>query len=343
MNADLVVVGAGVIGLSCAWQAQQQGMQVLVLDGRGPGEGTSRRAAGMLLPDVEGEHDAEERAFGRRSYELYPSFTSGLEAATGIDTGFRRCSCYLVAQSTERAEVLRRMEWGVWLGAPEIRQRMAGFGEMEGARIGDAAQLEPRQLIAALSVGLRGRGAEIETGLAVADVQAGSDGVDALVMADGSLRRGRRYLFATGAWAGEMPYLAERGVSTEPVRGQIVTLEDTGDEPLRDIIFGQGIYLAPKGARRVYLGATEERVGFDERPAADGTLHLLEGLRRLYPGGMRFAVRESWAALRPYRTGGAMIGRIDENAVAAVGHHRNGILLAPATAERVTALIAEIG
>ncbi len=342
MSADLVVVGGGIIGLSCAWQAQQAGMQVLVLDARGPGEGASRHAAGMLLPDIEGEHDPAERAFGRRSYELYPHFAAEVEAAGGQSTGYSRCSCCLVAQSEERARSLRQMEWGAFLEPQALAAQMPGIGESFGARRGPAAQVEPRSLAEALAGGLRRRGAEIETGLAVADVRRGPSGVEGLRMGDGTVRQGARYLFATGAWAGAMPYLAERGAVTEPVRGEIVTLEDSGDDPLADIIFGQGIYLAPKGGRKVYLGATEERAGFDERPTAQGALHLLEGLRRLYPAAMRWQVRETWAGLRPYRAGGPLIARVDDNAVAAVGHHRNGILLAPATAERAMALLAEI-
>ncbi len=343
MNADLVVVGGGVIGLSCAWRAQRQGMQVLVLEARGPGEGTSRRAAGMLLPDVEGEHDADERAFGRRSYELYPAFAQEVEAASDLPTGYRGCRCYLVAHVPERAEALRRMEWGEFLLPAALKAQLPGIGQSAGARLGDAAQVEPRQLIAALAAALRKGGAAIETGLAVESVQAGPQGVEGLRMADGSLRQGRRYLFATGAWSGTLPYLQGRGVVTEPVRGEIVTLEDTGDEPLQDIIFGQGIYLAPKGGRRVYLGATEERAGFDERPTAEGCLNLLAGLKGLYPAALRFEVRETWAGLRPFRAGGPMIARIDGNAVVAAGHHRNGILLAPATAERALGLLGEIG
>ncbi len=342
MTPDLVVVGGGIIGLSCAWQAQQAGMHVQVLDARGPGEGASRRAAGMLLPDIEGEHDPSERDFGRRSYEIYPRFAADVEAAGGQPTGYARCSCCLVAQSPERAQSLRHMEWGAFLEVPALAAELPGIGESFGARRGPAAQVEPRQLVEALASGLRRRGAEIETGLAVTDVRRGPRGVEGVQMADGSMRQAARYLFATGAWAGTMPYLAERGLVTEPVRGEIVTLEDSGDEPLADIIFGQGIYLAPKGGRKVYLGATEERAGFDERPTAGGTLHLLEGLRRLYPAAMRWQVRETWAGLRPYRAGGPLIARIDENAVAAAGHHRNGILLAPATAERVLALLAEL-
>lgn len=337
-----MVVGGGVIGLSCAWLAQERGLEVLVLEGRGPGEGASRRAAGMLLPDVEGEHDAAERAFGRRSYELYPRFMAQIEAASGQTTGYAACSCYLAAQSAERAQALERMEWGQFLPQAALKEQLPGIGENMGARLGPAAQVEPQQLLLALAAGLGTRGAVIETGLQVRDVRWGAAGVEGVLMADGTVRQGARYLFATGAWAGTMPYLTARGAATEPVRGEIVSLEDSGEEPLRDIIFGQGIYLAPKGGRKVYLGATEERAGFDERGTAQGVLHLMEGLRRLYPVAMRWQVRETWAGLRPYRAGGPLIARIDENAVVAIGHHRNGILLAPATAERVMALLAEI-
>lgn len=339
MRADLLVVGGGVIGLSAAWEAQRAGRSVIVLEKEDVGAGSSGAAAGMLLPDVEGEHDAAERAFGHRSYALYPEFSAAIEAVSGLTTGYRAADCYLVAQTSERAEELRRMDYGGWLAPADLRAALPGIGDVLGARRGRAAQVEPRLLLAALAAALAAKGVEIRRGAEVTDVEEGEGSVRALRLRDGSRVEAASYLFAPGSWANSLPYLRRRGISLEPVKGQIVALVIEGAMPLTDIVFGHGTYLAPKAGGRVFLGATEERVGFDARPTAEGAHRLLEGMRRLYPGGLSWTLRETWAGLRPWRSGGPLVARLDDNAVVAAGHYRNGILLAPETARRVMALL----
>lgn len=339
MRPDLLVVGGGVIGLSSAWVARRSGRSVSVLERADIGAGASGAAAGMLLPDVEGENDPEEREFGRQSYALYPDFVAEVEEASGLGTRYRATDCYLVAQTAERAGELRRLDYGEWLGPDALREALPGIGEVIGARRGAAAQIEPRLLLAALAAALAAEGVEILRGVQVTDVAVGEGAVRGLRLGDGRRLEAGAYIFAPGAWAGGLAYLARRGVAVEPVKGQMVSLLAEEEMPLRGIVFGEGVYFAPKSGGRVFLGATQERVGFDDRPTAEGALRLLEGMRRLHPGGLAWSVRETWAGLRPWRRGGPLVARLDANAVVAAGHYRNGILLAPETARRTVALL----
>ncbi len=106
LPADVLVIGAGVIGLSIAWRAAQQGLQVVVADPE-PGLGATHAAAGMLTPIAEAAY-AEREVFGlgQDSLRRYPDFVAELHAATGLPTGFRQDGTLQVAYDSDDLEML---------------------------------------------------------------------------------------------------------------------------------------------------------------------------------------------------------------------------------------------
>jgi glycine/D-amino acid oxidase-like deaminating enzyme len=100
----------------------------------------------------------------------------------------------------------------------------------------------------------------------------------------------------------------------------------------------RGSYLVPKPDGAVVAGSTEEDSGFDARPTAEGVAGLLEFAIGAVPALRTATVDRAWAALRPATADERpVIGIAGElpNLVLATGHNRNGILLAPVTAELV--------
>jgi glycine oxidase len=150
-------------------------------------------------------------------------------------------------------------------------------------------------------------------------------------------------VLCTGAWLPECAaWLGARfALPIEPVRGQILAL-DAPEPPLRTVIVGGGVYLVPKRDGSVVVGATQERVGFDCRVTAQGVAELLTAAPALVPALANATFRNAWAGLRPATPDQLpLVGTLPnvEGLVVAAGHFRNGVLLAPLTAQIVAALV----
>ena len=109
---DAVVIGAGLIGLSCAWRARKHGMSVLVVDrADAAGAGTSDDAAGMLAPVTEMDFGEEgPLRMNMLARERWASFAAELEEVTGLPTGYRDTGALVVAADRDDAEALRRLQ-----------------------------------------------------------------------------------------------------------------------------------------------------------------------------------------------------------------------------------------
>ncbi|MBA3304841.1 MAG: FAD-dependent oxidoreductase, partial [Thermoleophilaceae bacterium] len=128
---DLAVIGAGVIGLSCAWRAAQAGMSVVVLERDEPGSGSSGVAAGMLAPVTEADFGEDALlALNTESREMWPGFAAELEELTGLPTGYADCGALVVAADRDDAEELRRLH--------ALQRRVGLDSEWLGARAAQA-------------------------------------------------------------------------------------------------------------------------------------------------------------------------------------------------------------
>jgi glycine oxidase len=173
----------------------------------------------------------------------------------------------------------------------------------------------------------------------VDDVRARRDVVavapDGVELADGTRLEGERVIVAAGAWTARrlVPRLPLR-----PVKGQ--TLRLRGPLPATRIIRHEHTYVVPRASGETVIGATIEDAGFDDSTTDAATAHLLEHAARIVPAVRELELVEASASLRPGTTDdGPLIGEW-EGLVVAGGHYRNGILLAPITADAVAALLA---
>jgi glycine oxidase len=341
---DLVVVGGGAIGLSCAWRAARDGLRVCVLERAEPGRAATHAAAGILAPDLEAEPGAAPlAALGRHSLDLWPAFAAELEEATGRDVGFERCGTLLVAFDRDELEsvdwereLLARMGLEArHLTASECRALEPGLAPScaGGLLSPHEAQVDPRRLAAALVDALAAAGGELRAG---AEARALAGG--AVLLADGSRVRGERVLLAAGAWTGE-DGLVPRRLPVRPVKGQIVRLR--GPRPAERMIRSERVYVVPRATGEVVVGATVEERGFDTAVTAGGVLELLREAYRALPEIAELELVEVAAGLRPGSPDNApLLGEVgDDGLLVASGHYRNGILLAPATAEAIGALL----
>ncbi|HWX45564.1 MAG TPA: FAD-dependent oxidoreductase [Solirubrobacteraceae bacterium] len=176
------------------------------------------------------------------------------------------------------------------------------------------------------------------------DVPVATPGrVAGVTLASGAYVPAGQVVLAAGAWSAEIAGLpAYARVHVRPVKGQILRLFDpAGPGLLRRVVRFEGGYIVPRGDGRYVLGATVEERGFDDRPTAGGVYELLRDARELVPGILELRIEELSVGFRPSTPDNAPLigpGAV-EGLVWATGHHRNGILLAPLTAELVADLL----
>jgi glycine oxidase len=349
-TSDVAVIGGGVIGLAIAWRAAQRGHSVCVLERGALGAGASHVAAGMLAPVTEA--DAGELALlelGLRSARLWPPFAAQLSEAAGADPGLRRCGALVVARDRDEAEALdRELALRHELGLDAQRLLPSAARRLEPALAptirlaldvpGDHAA-DPRALVLALAEAARRAGVKLRTGARVERVEQRAGRVTGVVLAGGEVVRSSRIVAAAGAWTGAVDGLPP--IPLRPVKGQILRLRDpAGAGLLERIVRFEGGYLVPRGDGRYVLGATMEERGFDTTVTAGGLYELLRDAGELVPGSRELVVEEMAAGLRPATPDNApLLGPSEELAGLhwATGHHRNGILLAPVSAEIVVA------
>jgi glycine oxidase len=350
---DALIVGAGVIGLACAWRAARAGLRVRVLERDVPGAGASGVAAGMLAPV--GEATWGEEALLRlaiRSHRAWPAFAGELAEASGHRIDFlERGALHAALDGDEAAELRRRFELmreleleAEWLRPAEARRveprltpRLAG-----AVSAPHEAAVDPRALVGALRLAAEVSGVEaIEDAEVVGAFTSGS-AIDGVATADRREHFADRVVLAAGAWSGGVDWLPE-GVRppVRPVKGEILTLRAAGAAPIDRMVVSERVYLVPRADGRLVVGATIEERGFDTSVTAGGVLELLREAYRAVPEIAELGVVESVAGLRPGTPDNVpFIGPGElEGLVLATGHYRNGILLAPVTAEAITALL----
>jgi glycine oxidase len=330
-------VGAGIAGLASAWRAAQSGLRVVVLERDHAGCGASSVAAGMLAPVTEADFGEDDLLrLNLESAALWPAFAAELEEATGVSVGYQGSGALVVAVDRDDAEELRRLhelqrslglesEWLVPSAArsaePALAPRIAGAIDAPGE-----AQVDPVAVVKALAQAFSDAGGELRTG-ADARLEA-----DAVVVGDERIRADQIVL-AAGAWSAALA-----DVKVHPVKGQLLHLRTrAGAAPLASrIVRTPRCYVVPRADGRVVVGATSEEKGFDTSVDAGAVHRLLEAAWEVLPDVWELEFVEVIAGLRPATPDNRpLIGRASERLVHATGHYRNGILLAPLTAQRV--------
>ncbi|CAN5719424.1 glycine oxidase ThiO [soil metagenome] len=343
----VIVVGGGVIGLSIAWQAAGRGTDVVVVD-PDPGRGASGVAAGMLAPVTE-VHYGEEAllALNLDASRRYPGFVEELEASCGMSTGYRASGTLSVARDADdlaALDELVRYQRGLGLEVERLRSRelrrlepALAPGVRGGALVSGDHQIDPRRIVAALAEGCRRRGVERRRAQ-VSEVRTGAVTVDC-----GDAIQGDAVVLAAGCWSGRMDGFAPDDVPpVRPVKGQILRLMGPAVGPLASRnIRGLDAYLVFRSDGEVVVGATVEERGYDTTVTAGAVHDLLRAAVELVPDVAELALVETAAGLRPGTPDNApLLGATHlDGVVLATGHYRNGVLLAPATAAAIVALL----
>lgn len=351
----MTVIGAGVVGLGIAWRLAGRAT-VTVFDRGAAGSGASHAAAGMLAACCEAEPGEEDLiALGRDSQARWPAFAEELLRASGIDVELRREGTLVLALTTDdQAEIAHRLEFQrqfdlplEWLTAAATRAREPHLaGKIAGALFSPQDhQVDNRKLAQALRGAAAAVGVAIHENRPVREIWQHGGQVRGVLLDDGARIPADVVVLAAGAWSRGIAGLPpDRRPPVRPVKGQMLALQMDAAAPLLEhVLWAPGAYMVPRRDGRLIVGGTVEEKGFDRTITAGGMLTLLEAAWRAVPAIEELPLVETWVGHRPgSRDDAPILGRGPlEGLFYATGHHRNGILLAPVTADAMARLILD--
>lgn len=352
MTQHVLVLGGGVIGLSCAFELKNRGFAVTVLEQGKCGGQASGAAAGMLAPYSENVEQPDP--FFRlclQSLRLYPDWQLAVKEASGLDFEYSATgSLYVMYHEADVLAMKSRKLWQDEHGAGSELLNSADLRKLEplvapeaiGAlRYPGESHVYAPGYVKALEEACRRIGVAIRDGLGRIDIVKWHDGAEVRSESADQSYRGDTLLVANGAWAGLMESIFGMTIPVYPIRGQICAYE-TPDLPVRHMVFCSQGYVVGKRNGTLVCGASEDIAGFETSVTRRGIARLESWNGKLFPflGSMR--PFHEWAGLRPATQDGfpllGMLGR-SNSVMFAAGHYRNGILLSPVTAHVIADLL----
>jgi glycine oxidase len=349
---DVAVAGGGLVGLAVAWRAALRGLSVTVVDDA-PGTGASAAAAGMLAPVTEAGYREEALLrLGAESLQRWPAFAAELEAASGRPVGLRTAGTLVVGfdeDDVRELDALHAFQRELGLAAqrltpretrrrePALTPRVRGGLLVEGDH-----SVDGRAVHAALLAALERAGGTLLRER-VAEVVVDGGRAAGLRLASGDVVAAGATVLALGAHSGGLP--GAPPLPVRPVKGQILRMAGAGgllEGTVRALVRGRPVYLVPYDGDRLVVGATVEDRGFDARVTAGGVHDLLHDAIEVVPEVEELELAEVLARWRPGTPDNApLLGPSSlPGLVLATGHHRNGVLLTPVTAEATAELLA---
>lgn len=349
-NPDVLIIGGGIVGSAIAWRLAKDGLSVTLLEKGEIGRESSWAAGGMLTPVHLAEYPPALVGVCSASLALYEPLCREVAAVSGVDPEYRVTGLLLLVTDDAGEEAARELEvWKRQRNQPVQRlsrdEALAAEPKLNPAlrralRLPDIAQIRNNRMAVALAEAAKKKGAEIRPHSPVTGFLRVPGRVTGVKTARGDIYAGTTIL-AAGAWSPELLKPLGLDLKVRPIKGQIL-LAGGPPEFCRHMILDGESYLIPRADGRILVGSTLEDVGFDKSVILGTIGDLAERGAKLMPELAKLPMVTSWAGLRPatpdrlpYLGKGPMDGLI-----VATGHYRNGILLAPITAEIVADLLA---
>jgi glycine oxidase len=338
----VVVVGAGVMGLTTALALTHAGYVVTVLECGSAAREASWAGGGILAPLCPWQAPPAVQELVAESLALYPGLCADLLQYTGIDPQLRQSGMWVLDASQLDAGL-------AWCRQQSLAATCIALTAAHGLhpRYASALQLpwvmqvrNPR-----LCQALLARIAQLQVPVQsnVGPVRWQQQGSLHRLIAPKGEWQADAVVACMGAWAGD--WLAETGwqLPIYPVAGQMLLLAPP-QQPLANILYADGRYLIPRADGQVLVGSTLEETGFGGAADAQGRHTLLRFAAQLMPQLAGATALGHWRGFRPGSPEGIpTIAPHPErpSLLANAGHFRYGLTMAPASAARVVQLLQQ--
>jgi glycine oxidase len=349
-TCDVAVVGGGIVGAAIAERLARDGRRVTLIERGAIGREASWAAAGLLTPVHPWNYPEPMLRLDAESLALWPDLAARLLAETGADVELRHTGLLSLIDSDEdESEADRRVAWKrahgeqasrLTRGEALAREPLLAPSIRGVLWLPDLAQIRNHRAAPALAAAAARRGATVLERTPALDFVESGGRVTGVRTPSGDVAAGI-VVVAAGAWSGALDARGPRPPSlvTAPAKGQMLLLRA---EPgaLRHMVLASGQYLVPRADGRILAGSTVEDAGFDTSVTAGGLASIGAAVARMAPSLAGVPVETSWAGLRPDTPDHLpILGEVRPGLVAATGHFRSGIMLAPVTAEIVRDVI----
>ncbi len=335
-SSEVLIIGGGTMGLAIGIELALQGAQPTILT-RNLEEAALYAAAGMLAPQAEQLPPGPMLDLCLASRELYPQWIANLEALTPLNAGYWPCG--IIAPIYQDSDInsshhsQTSNQAAQWLTPAQLARQQPGLA----AKVSGAwwypqdGQVDNRALAKVLLAAAIALGIHIKRNITVTEFLTSERQITGLATTAG-IWQADQYVLASGAWSQSLV-----PIPVTPRKGQLLSLQLAPDQPrpLDHVIFAPDVYIVPRQAERIVIGATSEAVEFTPGNTAQGVQHLLNAAIGVCPTLAELTLEDMWWGFRPSTPDELpILGRgAWENLWLATGHYRNGILLAPITAQ----------
>ncbi|MBI3476138.1 MAG: glycine oxidase ThiO [Acidobacteria bacterium] len=328
---DAIIIGAGIIGLTLAIELRKQGLRVMVVDKGEPGRESSWAAGGMLV-DFSPEMPRALQELGAASARMYPEFVHQLKDESRLNIDLRSEGALLWDPASDP---LLRSSYPLPAPLAELEPHLAAKS-CEPFFVRERC-VDPRDLVAAVIATARHREVDFSSGDTVLGVEI-NEGKAIGVRTNKTTFAAGAIVNCAGAWAGQV---APHVFPTRPVKGQMLYVVMPEKDLLRHVVRTPEVYLIPRSDGRLLIGATVEEAGFDKQVVPDTIHKLRKAAIEMVPRLTEARILESWAGLRPGTPDALPIlgATSTPGYFVATGHFRDGILLAPITANLMTSVV----
>lgn len=343
--ADITIIGSGILGLLMAKELRQAGATVTIVEKNATAQEASWAGGGILLPLYPWRQDTAISQLVIPSLKMYPLLNDELSEATGIDPEWTQSGLLI----TKNPDAKLAQQWCETYDIPVAPAESAFFENLHSQALNPLwlptiAQVRNPRLLKALKAFLLQQGVEFIDNCTVTEIVQKNNQIQSIHTSIGNIEV-KHLVIAAGAWTGELTQHlfppALKKLQIAPVKGQMLLFQARQDT-LFPIVLDDDHYLVPRRDGKILVGSSVEHAGFDKTTTEQTKNKLKAFAFELFPILKDFFLMNHWAGLRPgtehgvpYIDNHPEIANLSINA----GHFRNGLTMAPASAQLMADLI----
>ncbi len=337
----VVIVGGGVIGSAVAYYLCKAGVSCTILERDTIGAHASSVAAGLITPLSEAKNPGPLLDLKMKSLSMYEDVACALREESGVDIGYASVPVLRLAGDEQEAKLLQdTVKWQLandlkvdWLSAKEARKREPELAaKIAGGILTEfETQVDTQPVTIAFARAATRMGCVIKQGVSVTSIDVTTSGIT--LQTTTGVETCDKVVLATGSWVDLFLGVTKKKLPVKPIKGEIIRAYMPKHAP-RNVLFHGKYYIAPKPDGTVVIGATEADHGFDEKPTVGGIEEVFRNTIAFYPQAAHATIAYVSAGLRPVSADTMpILGPVEKTGrvVAAVGHGRSGLILAPIT------------